>query len=68
VHLWLIFWFCVNPKVIIEIKAVVALCKEHEVQLVNYLVATKINTGLLINFGESVVVRGKFREYKLRSS
>lgn len=58
----------VEDRVIIELKAVVALCQEHEVQLVNYLVATQINTGLLINFGESVTIKRKFREYKPRSS
>lgn len=37
------------------------LGKEHEAQLVNYLVASGIDTGLLIGFGGSVVVRRKFR-------
>ena len=58
----------VEDKIIVEVKAVVKLCKEHETQLVNYLVATGINNGLLINFGSSVEVRRKFREYKPRSS
>ena len=54
----------VNNQVIVELKAVEELCKAHEQQLVNYLVATKIDTGLLINFGSSVKVKRKFREYK----
>lgn len=54
----------VEGGVIIELKAVQRLAKEHEVQLVNYLAATGINDGLLINFGSSVEVRRKFREYK----
>ncbi len=53
----------VDDRVICEIKAVEALSKNHEVQLVNYLVATGIDTGLLINFGNSVAVRRKFRMY-----
>ena len=41
----------VNNKVIFEFKAVSALSKAHEVQLVNYLKATGLEVGLLINFG-----------------
>ena len=51
-------------KLIIEVKALQALSKAHEVQLVNYLTATGIDNGLLINFGPSVEVKRKFREYK----
>ena len=54
----------VDDLVIGEIKAVEALSRNHEVQLVNYLVATGIDTGLLINFGNSVTVRRKFRVYR----
>ena len=38
----------------------------HEVQLVNYLTVTAIDNGLLINFGPSVEVKRKFRQYKPR--
>lgn len=55
---------CVDGNLIIEIKAVQTLVKEHEAQLVNYLTATGVNNGLLINFGPSVQVKRKFREYK----
>lgn len=41
----------VENKVIIELKAVEKICPEHEVQLVNYLKATEIEVGLLLNFG-----------------
>lgn len=41
----------VNQKVIIELKASEYLAAEHECQLVNYLRATKIEVGLLLNFG-----------------
>jgi len=54
----------VEDKVICELKAVDVLKKTHEVQLVNYLVATGIDVGVLINFGDSVTVRRKYREYK----
>jgi GxxExxY protein len=52
----------VDNKIIIEIKAVQGLVKAHEVQLVNYLAATKIDQGLLINFGAySLEFKKKFR-------
>ena len=41
----------VNDSLIIELKANQLLAKAHEVQLVNYLVATGITEGLLLNFG-----------------
>jgi GxxExxY protein len=55
-------------RLIIEIKAVENLLKIHELQLVNYLAATKIDNGLLINFGSSVEVKRKYREYKPKAS
>lgn len=54
----------VEGRVICEIKSTSSLSKEHEAQLVNYLVASGIDTGLLIGFGSSVAVRRKFREPK----
>ncbi len=42
----------VNDKVIIELKACEALCEPHEMQLINYLRATDIEVGLLLNFGK----------------
>jgi GxxExxY protein len=54
----------INDLIIVEVKSVQALAKEHEVQLVNYLTATGVDDGLLINFGPSVQVKRKFREYK----
>ena len=53
----------VDDRVVIEVKGVQALVKDHEVQLVNYLAATKTDIGLLLNFGPSVQVKRKFREY-----
>jgi hypothetical protein len=48
--------------VILEIKAVQTLNAAHEVQLVNYLKATDIDIGLLLNFGESLGVKRKIFE------
>lgn len=42
----------VNDSVIVELKAVESLLTEHEIQLINYLRATKIEVGLLLNFGK----------------
>ena len=43
----------VEDKVIVELKAVEALAKEHHAQLLNYLKATQIQVGLLLNFGST---------------
>ncbi len=37
---------------ILEIKAAESIVKEHEYQLINYLKATKIEIGLVLNFGK----------------
>ena len=42
----------VNECVIIELKAAENLCQEHECQLVNYLKASEIEVGILLNFGK----------------
>lgn len=54
----------VEGRLIVELKAVQALIKRHEVQLVNCLTATQVDSGLLLNFGTSVEVKRKFRAYK----
>ena len=43
----------VEDKVILEIKTVESLTNGHEAQLLNYLKATDIEIGLLMNFGKS---------------
>jgi len=55
-----------NNVVIIEIKAAESLCEEHEAQLVNYLKATDIEVGILLNFGKKAEFRRKVfsKEYK----
>lgn len=56
----------VDEKLIVELKAVRSLTKQHEAQLVNYLTATGVDVGLLINFGPSVQIKRKYRNYKPR--
>ena len=45
----------VNDTIILELKSVRRVSKAHEVQLVNYLVATGKPVGLILNFGERKV-------------
>jgi len=55
----------VEESVIIELKASEALCEEHEFQLINYLKATDIEVGLLLNFGKKPAFKRKvFSNYK----
>ena len=49
----------VDEKIILELKAAETLCQEHECQLVNYLKATNIEIGLLLNFGKKPEIRRK---------
>lgn len=42
----------VEDLIIIELKAVESIDEAHEIQLINYLKATKIEVGLLLNFGK----------------
>ena len=41
----------VDGELILELKAVNAICNEHKAQLMNYLKATGLQCGLLLNFG-----------------
>jgi GxxExxY protein len=51
----------IEDKVLVELKAVSILSKAHEAQLMNYLKATGIKVGLLINFGDKLkIVRRVF--------
>lgn len=47
--------FLIDNRLIVELKSVSQLNQAHEVQLVNYLNATSIDHGLLINFGAQQV-------------
>jgi GxxExxY protein len=49
----------VENKVIIELKASESICEEHENQLINYLKATEIEVGLLLNFGKKPEIKRK---------
>jgi GxxExxY protein len=57
----------VEGVVMVENKAVQALAPAHEVQLVNYLTATGVEIGLLLNFGgEKLEYKRKHRNYRPR--
>lgn len=49
----------IDNKIIIEIKAAKQLVEEHEAQLLNYLKATDIEVGLLLNFGPKPEIKRK---------
>lgn len=49
----------VNDLVIIELKAASAIADEHYVQLLNYLKATNMEVGLLLNFGKKPEIKRK---------
>ena len=49
----------VDNKIIIEIKAINCLLEIHEAQLINYLKATGIEVGMLVNFGAEFEFRRK---------
>ena len=53
----------VEEKVILELKAVKQVHPVHETQLVNYLKATNMEVGLIINFGEQVEIKRKVLEH-----
>ncbi len=49
----------VEDLIILELKSVRALAKEHEAQLLNYLKSTPYEVGLLLNFGPRPQVKRK---------
>lgn len=49
----------INDVIIIELKAGTGLIEEHEAQLTNYLKATNIEVGLLLNFGVTPSIKRK---------
>ena len=55
----------VNDTIMLELKSVQRIIKAHEVQLVNYLVATGKPIELILNFGErKVEVKRKVKDLK----
>lgn len=55
----------VDNEVIIELKASESLTKEYEYQLINYLKATQIEIGLLLNFGKKPEFKRKIFTNKI---
>ncbi len=49
--------FIVDGKVIVEVKALNNFCGSEEAQLINYLKATGIEVGLLLNFGKEAGIK-----------
>ena len=54
----------VSDKVIVELKAVERITSQHKAQVINYLNATGIPVGLLINFGNPKVEFQRFTRSK----
>jgi GxxExxY protein len=52
----------VNDLIILELKVADAIAPEHEAQLLNYLKATGVEVGLILNFGPKPQVRRKIYE------
>ena len=48
--------FLCFDKIIVELKAISELSNDHIAQLLNYLKATKLRVGLLVNFGSPSLV------------
>jgi GxxExxY protein len=57
----------VENKIILELKAAESLVPEHEAQLLNYLKATEIEVGFLLNFGKKPEFKRMILENKLKS-
>jgi GxxExxY protein len=59
----------VGDHLLVENKAVHTLIQAHEVQLVNYLTATGLDLGLLLNFGSGrLQIRRKTRLYTKKAA
>ena len=56
----------IEDVVIIENKAARSLCEEHENQLLNYLKATNVEIGFLLNFGVKPEFKRKIFENKYK--
>ena len=55
----------VENTIIIELKATEFLREEHECQLINYLKASEIEVGLLLNFGKKPEIKRKIYSNKI---
>ncbi len=52
----------VNNAVILELKAAETIAEEHEAQLLNYLKASQIDVGLVLNFGPKPQIKRRIFE------
>lgn len=58
----------INGVVLLEIKSVERLIDAHDAQLLNYLKATEIEVGLLLNFGRQAEFRRKIYDNPRKGS
>ena len=56
--------FLCYDKIIIEVKAVPEITGLHKCQILNYLKATNLDLGLLVNFGETSLKVQRFFNYR----
>ncbi|WP_051412049.1 GxxExxY protein [Halonatronum saccharophilum] len=54
----------VKDKVVVEVKAISKLIKANEMQLLNYLKATGMQVGLVVNFGPRIEFKRKYLDLK----
>ncbi len=54
----------ITEKIIVELKAAKSIAPEHQAQIINYLKATGIEVGLLINFGNPKLEFKRFTRHK----
>ena len=52
-------FFCYDD-IILEIKAVSTILPEHEAQIINYLKATNVRLGILVNFGSMSLTHKRY--------
>jgi GxxExxY protein len=57
----------INERVILELKAAECIVEDFEYQLINYLKATNMEVGLLLNFGKKPEFRRKVFENNRKS-
>ena len=58
----------VNDVILLELKSVNAILEEHEAQLLNYLKATEIEVGYVMNFGKSATFKRKVLDNERKGS
>ena len=58
----------VNDVILLELKSINAILEEHEAQLLNYLKATEIEVGYVMNFGKSATFKRKVLDNERKGS